>query len=112
MSILGRVISFFSHGPAIQNLDSIDMRIDFKDGGVLLPIVASQHLDASDEIEELIRSKLVTYLRYIDSGALKGVAYIKVQFRCVKPPAKEAIRVIDSFQDEFRARDAALSWRS
>lgn len=68
MGIIGRIISAISSGPAIQNLERIDMKIDFRDGGILLPIVVSQHLDGTPEIEALIRKKLETYAAFIDGG--------------------------------------------
>ena len=77
MGIIGRIISAISSGPAIQNLERIDMKIDLRDGGILLPIVVSQHLDSSAEIGTLIRAKLKTYSEFIDSGELGNPKYIK-----------------------------------
>ena len=112
LGILGRILSVFSSGPAIQNLDRIDMKVDFKDGGVMLPIVVSQHLDASDEVAALIKAKLETYLGYLDSGALKDSKYVNIEFRCIKRPDEAAIRLIDSFCAPFSSRGAKLSWKS
>lgn len=112
MGIIGRIISAISSGPAIQNLERIDMKIELRDGGVLLPIVVSQHLDDSEEIEALIRAKLKTYAAFIDSGELGNPKYIKIQFKCVKKPDVAAIRVIDEFVEYFHQRRAELSWTS
>jgi hypothetical protein len=108
MGILGRIISLLSSGPAIQNLDRIDMEIDFKDGGVLLPVIVSQHLDGSSEVAALIRTKLETYIQFIESGKLSHAKYVKVQLK----PDPESIKVIESFKDRFNHKGAELSWRS
>jgi hypothetical protein len=112
MGILGRIISLLSSGPPIQNLDRIDMKIDFKDGGVLLPIVVSQHLDASPEVAALIKAKLETYLGYLNSGELKDAKYVNVEFKCVKRPDPAAVDTIESFRESFKAKGADLSWKS
>jgi len=112
MGILGRIISLISSGPAIQNLDRIDMKIDFKDGGVLLPVVVSQHLDGSSEVAALIQAKLETYIEFIESGELSEAKYIKVLMNCIKKPDSEAIKVIDSFKERFSHSGAELSWKS
>ena len=112
MGILGGLISFISSGPAIQNLDRIDMRVDYKDGGVLLPVVVSQHLDGSPETQAMIRAKLDTYLGFIDHGETEGAKYVRVQLGCVKRPDPKAIATIDSFKDEFAKRGAELLWKS
>jgi hypothetical protein len=112
MGILGIIISLLSSGPAIQNLDRIDMKIDYKDGGVLLPVIVSQHLDNTSEVASLIRSKLETYIQFIESGELSQAKYIKVQLNCVKKPDLEAIKVIESFRERFNNIGAELSWKS
>jgi hypothetical protein len=38
MGLLEKLISKFSKGPAIQNLENFDMVVEMKDGGILLPI--------------------------------------------------------------------------
>lgn len=112
MGVLGRIISLLSSGPPIQNLDRIDMKVDFKDGGVLLPIIVSQHLDASPDVAALIRTKLETYLGYLDTGELKSAKYVNVEFKCVKRPDEAALSLIESFRESFKARGADLSWKS
>lgn len=112
MGILGRIFSLLSNGPAIQNLDRIDMKIDFKDGGVLLPVVVSQHLDNSPEVATLINAKLETYIQFIESGEIGQPKYVKVQMNCIKKPDPEAIKVIESFKERFHKNGVELSWKS
>jgi hypothetical protein len=112
MGILGRLISLVSSGPAIQNLDRIDMKVDYRDGGVLLPVVVSQHLDSSPETAALIRTKLETYLRFIERGEVKDAKYVRVQLNCVKRPDPAAIALLETFKEPFLDRGAELSWKS
>lgn len=111
MGILGRIISLVTSGPAIQNLDRVDMKVDRRDGGVLLPVVVSQHLDGSPETAALIRTKLETYLRFIERGEVKDARYIRVQLNCVRKPDPAATALLESFKEAFLARGAQLSWK-
>ena len=112
MGLLGRIISLVTSGPAIQNLDRVDMQIDYKDGGVLLLIIVSQHLDGSDEVNQLVREKLITYLGFLDTGELADAASVEVEFKCVKKPDAASLEVIDQFRSDFESRGARLSWKS
>lgn len=112
MGIVGRIVSLLSSGPAIQNLDRIDLKVDCRDGGVLLIIVVSQHLDGSPDVAALIKKKLETYLGHLDSGELKGAKYVNVVFKCVKRPDEAAVKLIESFGELFSLRGATLSWKS
>ena len=62
-----------AHGkwPPIQDLDSIDLIGERKDGGVDLVIVASQPLDDSADTCDSIRAKVSCYLTAIGSEAFQ-----------------------------------------
>jgi hypothetical protein len=58
--------------PPIQELDSIDLTGQRRDGGIDLGIVASQPIDDSPETLESIRRKVQTYLTVIGREAFQA----------------------------------------
>ena len=112
MGLLIQVVSKFLSGPAIQRLDQIDMKIDYKDGAVLLPIVVIKHLENTDEIRHLISEKLETYLGYLNSDQHDKNAKSIVEFKCIKKPDPEICEFIESFSANFSALNSELRWKS
>src|ERR1700686_372677 len=58
--------------PPIQNLDSVDITGQRREGGVDLVIVASSHLDGSLATQKLLTDKLETYIAVLNHPEFIG----------------------------------------
>jgi hypothetical protein len=116
MGIVGQIVSKFSKGPAIQNLENFDMVIQMKDGGLLLPIVCSKHLDESDEILNLLRTKIANYVGMTDLDEFKNDfprrEYIQIELNCIKKPDKSILHELELFKKKYSDKGIQFSWRS
>ena len=116
MGLIGRIVSIFSKGPAIQNLENFDMVVEMKDGGLLLPIVCSQHLDDTEDILNLLRTKVANYAGMIDLDEFKKDfperKYIQVELNCIKRPDKRILEELEVFRKEYSDKAIKFSWRS
>ena len=116
MGIIGQLISKFSKGPAIQNLENFDMVVQMKDGGILLPIVCSKHLDDSDEILHLLRTKVANYVVMTDLPEFKKDfpkrEYFQIELNCVKRPDKGIIDELDLLEKRYANKSIKFTWKS
>ena len=116
MGIIGRIISVFSKGPAIQNVENVDMVVSMKDGGILMPIVCSKHLDSSDETFDLVKTKIEHYINTIDLPAFKkeypNPIYIHIEINCVRKPDQRIANELDLLNERFSAKQFKFSWKS
>ena len=116
MGIIGRIIGALSKGPAIQNLENVDMVVSMKDGGILMPIVCSKHLDGSDEIFNLVKTKIENYINTIDLPAFKqeyqNPLYIQIEMNCVKKPDQRILNELDLLNERFSGKQIRFSWKS
>jgi hypothetical protein len=116
MGLLGRIISSFSKGPAIQNLTNFDMVIQMKDGGILLPIVCSKHLDQSDEVFQLFKEKVTNYVAMTELDEFKidfpRRDYILIEANCVKKPDNRILNEIQTLNKELESKGIKITWKS
>ena len=116
MGLIAQLISKFSKGPAIQNLEKFDMVIQMKDGGILLPIVCSKHLDDSDETVNLLRTKIENYVDLTDLNEFKkeypNREYLQIELNCVKRPDKRIIDELNLLEKQYVSKGIKFTWRS
>jgi hypothetical protein len=90
--------------PPIQNLESVDLTGQRRDGGVDLVIVASQPLDDAAETLDSIRQKVACYLEVIDLPGFQAEmnypprSRTKIILRCDHPIHPRAAAVIAECQ--------------
>ncbi len=115
MGFIGKLLSKFSKGPAIQNIQNFDMIVEMKDGGVLLPIVTSRHLDNSEEILNLLRAKVNSYLNLIKLDTFKkdypNQKYIQIEIYCIDKPHQKVLEEIENFKDQYSEQKIKFSWK-
>lgn len=92
----------------IQNLDSIDLIAEHTSGNVELVIIASQPLDGSDEVQELIKAKFRTYMSIIklpefllDHPSIKSASDIIVTLNCESMIHSRSKATIEKFGKEL-----------
>jgi hypothetical protein len=116
MGIIGQLISKFSKGPAIQNLENFDMVVEMKDGGILLPIACSKHLDESNEILDLLRTKVANYVAMTDLDEFKKDfpkrEYFQIELNCIRKPDKRIIDELGLFEKQYANKSIRFTWRS
>ncbi len=116
MGLLTSLMSKFSKGPAIQNIENVDMVITMKDGGIVMPIICSQHLDDSEEIFILLRKKISNYLKSLDMPAFQNEFprrdYIKIKLSCIKKPAQRVLDELELLNDQYKSTPISFFWES
>jgi len=115
MGLLGKILSMFSNGPAIQNLERFDMVIEMKDGGVLLPIITSQHLDNSEGNIELLRTKVKNYTEMLQEDKFKEDfplrEYCLIELNCIDKPHELILQELDSYEKKYAHLGVQFSWK-
>ena len=115
MGILNKIISKFSKGPAIQNLENFDMVVEMKDGGVLLPIVVSKHLDDSEEVLGLLRVKVKNYVEMIELEEFKkdfpNKTYFCIELNCIAKPHKNVLLELENFKNIYMNNGIEFAWK-
>jgi hypothetical protein len=105
MGILKKLISKLSKGPAIQNLENFDMVIEMNDGGILLPIVASKHLDGSPEMMSLLQTKIRNYVEMIQLEEFRkdfpAHNYFQIELNCIDRPDEKVPEQLEEFRNQF-----------
>ena len=115
MGFIGRLLSKFSNGPAIQNLENFDMIVEMKDGGIVLPIVSSQYLDDSKEVMDLLITKVNSYIAKIEAEEFKSkysnYKYIKIELNCIKKPDQIIIHKIEELDKKYQRQNISFTWK-
>ena len=115
MGIISQLINLFSSGPAIQNLENFDMLIQMKDGGLLLPIVCSKHLDESAESIQLLRSKINNYIHLMNQDSFKNehesIQYVLIELNCIQEPTQNIKDELVAFEKKFIDRKIKFAWK-
>jgi hypothetical protein len=92
------------------------MVVQMKDGGILLPIVCSKHLDDSDEILNLLKTKVVNYVGMTDLDEFKQAfpkrEYFHIELNCVRRPDKRITDELDLLEKQYANKSIKFSWRS
>ena len=86
----------------IQNLDSIDIIGNRKDGGIDLCIVVSGVLENSDHHENLLRQKVQSYVNAIFSDQWKeeyGDKPVNILLTATEQPHQEIINLIGALKE-------------
>lgn len=116
MGIIRELLSKLNRGPAIQNLENFDMILQMKDGGVLLPIVCSRHLDHSDENIFLVNTKIKNYLLMLKleefQSDFPSPTYIQIELDCVKRPDQIILDELDTISKSLDNIGIRITWRS
>jgi hypothetical protein len=116
MGIIGQIISKFSKGPAIQNVENFDMVVQMKDGGLLLPIICSKHLDGSDETLNLLKTKIANYVDMTDLQEFKNNYpqrnYFLVELNCIKKPDIRILNELELIEKKYSNKGFKMNWRS
>lgn len=116
MGLIRELLSKLNTGPAIQNLDNFDMVIKLKDGGILLPIVCSKHLDNSHENIRLVHTKINNYLTIISQPEFKSdfpaPKYIQIELDCVKRPDQQILNELTQISLSQDSKNIQITWRS
>jgi len=103
--------------PPIQNLDSVDLTGQRKDGGVDLFIVCSSHLDGSVDTQQLIKDKLETYIAALAHPEFReefGVPHPKrmaIILACVDQPAAEVVNLLGMLRPFVERQGASLDFK-
>lgn len=85
----------------IQNLESIDIIGQRRDGGVDLAIVVSAYLDATPEHELLLKQKVQNYVDAIFSAEFQAeygeleAKQFAILIKCLEPPHPEILPLVD-----------------
>jgi len=92
------------------------MVVELHDGGIILPIVCSQHLDESDEIFSLVSTKISNYVTLAHSSEFKenypSPTYIQIELECIKTPDQRIISELDRFENSNSGSGIKLTWRT
>lgn len=115
MGFISKFLSKFSNGPAIQNIENFDMIIEMRDGGILLPIVSSKHLDDSQEIIDLLLTKIYNYIKIIDSREFNtkypDKKYIQIELNCIDKPDQQILLELEKLEKKYLDQNIKFSWK-
>ena len=95
----------------IQNLESIDIVANRKDGGVDLAIVVSSVLMDTEEHQELLRRKIQNYTDHVFSESWKkeyGDAHVAIYLKAVTMPEQGIINLIAAIKKHLLDFDVDL----
>src|SRR4051812_36864401 len=103
--------------PPIQNLDSVDLTGQRKNGGVDLLIISSSHLDGSLSTQQLVKDKLETYIAALAHPEFRqefGVPNPRrtaIILACVDEPAAEVVDLLGKLRPFVERQGASLDFK-
>ena len=116
MGIIGQIFSKFLKGPAIQNLENVDVVVKYNDGGLLFLIICSKHLDGSEETLNLLRTKVANYILISESEEFNqnypDRKSLLIELKCIKKPDERILEEIELFKKKYSDKGIKFRWKN